>query len=563
MKKLLTILGSVGLIATTSAAVIACGDKTPSAKQPTNSNEKPSNNGDSSNPSESDKDKKPGNTKPSESDSNRSTTPVDPKKPNESGSKPTTKTDKSNNDQTTPIKPKLATISWNSIFRDSATGADINLNPTKEQIEAENKKQEEIIKKELDKNKEYNISFHKQNIDVLKNEIIDLRSNRFVIAKESNKKEKELEDLKEANIRKTTKDFETNKNILDKKKQENDHKLNYLIKEVFQKQNLKAKSEQAKKELEDLKDWLKEANELVNEYTTKEKEYTDQVTKAKELDTNITKTESEIQTNKKLAESIEKITEDIKKVEDQYNKEITEKQNWIKELDDDDKELKKRKEELTNSYDEFDSFIYNGRLENAFRHEIISSLDEFIKNNNETRDEIRKIEADLNKLKESTIEKLTKDKNQAEKAKNDLSSLESSLNKMKTEKEEIDKHLHLINDQVSKDKKHLTEYKKNVGLLEEEIEQATKSESYWTKTLKEYEADLNKLLSEKSEIENLLNMLTKTLEDSILKTELTFEKETEELDKQAFEKEDKIDKQILELENIIKKIEEFISQFQK
>ncbi|QVK02230.1 lipoprotein [Mycoplasma mycoides subsp. capri] len=29
MKKLLTILGSIGLIATTSAAVIACGDKTP------------------------------------------------------------------------------------------------------------------------------------------------------------------------------------------------------------------------------------------------------------------------------------------------------------------------------------------------------------------------------------------------------------------------------------------------------------------------------------------------------------------------------------------------------
>ncbi|CAE77608.1 lipoprotein [Mycoplasma mycoides] len=28
MKKLLTILGSVGLVATTSAAVIACGDKT-------------------------------------------------------------------------------------------------------------------------------------------------------------------------------------------------------------------------------------------------------------------------------------------------------------------------------------------------------------------------------------------------------------------------------------------------------------------------------------------------------------------------------------------------------
>ncbi|WP_434325847.1 lipoprotein [Mycoplasma leachii] len=33
MKKLLTILGSIGLMATTSAAVIACGDRTPSIKQ--------------------------------------------------------------------------------------------------------------------------------------------------------------------------------------------------------------------------------------------------------------------------------------------------------------------------------------------------------------------------------------------------------------------------------------------------------------------------------------------------------------------------------------------------
>ncbi|QVJ95737.1 lipoprotein [Mycoplasma mycoides] len=40
MKKLLTILGSVGLIATTSAAVIACGDKTPQKLPDIKSSEK-------------------------------------------------------------------------------------------------------------------------------------------------------------------------------------------------------------------------------------------------------------------------------------------------------------------------------------------------------------------------------------------------------------------------------------------------------------------------------------------------------------------------------------------
>ncbi|WP_434335405.1 lipoprotein [Mycoplasma leachii] len=41
MKKLLTILGSVGLVATTSAAVIACGDKTPQKAPDTKPNEQP------------------------------------------------------------------------------------------------------------------------------------------------------------------------------------------------------------------------------------------------------------------------------------------------------------------------------------------------------------------------------------------------------------------------------------------------------------------------------------------------------------------------------------------
>ncbi|ACU78934.1 lipoprotein [Mycoplasma mycoides] len=41
MKKLLTILGSVGLVATTSAAVIACGDRTPQKSSDIKSVEQP------------------------------------------------------------------------------------------------------------------------------------------------------------------------------------------------------------------------------------------------------------------------------------------------------------------------------------------------------------------------------------------------------------------------------------------------------------------------------------------------------------------------------------------
>ncbi|MCK8462225.1 lipoprotein, partial [Mycoplasma capricolum subsp. capricolum] len=51
MKKLLTLLGSVGLIASTSAAVVACGDR---------SNTEMNNSGNSDKPSEMTEDKKNG-----------------------------------------------------------------------------------------------------------------------------------------------------------------------------------------------------------------------------------------------------------------------------------------------------------------------------------------------------------------------------------------------------------------------------------------------------------------------------------------------------------------------
>ncbi|QVK09402.1 MAG6090-like repeat-containing lipoprotein [Mycoplasma mycoides] len=141
MKKLLTILGSIMISTSGAALVIAC--KTPTTKQPTNSNEN-TNQNEPVKPSEKDKDQ----TDPKK--------PVEPANPSNKPENNPTKPSEKDNNQDTPINPKPTTTSWNSIFIDSATGADINLNPTKQDLEKEEKRLEELVKNILKDNKKVN-----------------------------------------------------------------------------------------------------------------------------------------------------------------------------------------------------------------------------------------------------------------------------------------------------------------------------------------------------------------------------------------------------------------------
>ncbi|QVK06922.1 MAG6090-like repeat-containing lipoprotein [Mycoplasma mycoides] len=217
MKKLLTILGSIMISTSGAALVIAC--KTPSTKQPTNSDkdENPSNGGGSKEPDKRDEEKTPsGDKKPddnkkptnnydpktykdttifnrhfvsgnpsswvgtihnssfiygspfkpnNETKPNESTTPKKPDKPNTPSHKPND--NRNDSRPLTPLQPSIptnkpetkpgeTTTTWYSVYNDSATGVDINLNPTKEQIEKEEKRLEDWVKEYLDKNKREN-----------------------------------------------------------------------------------------------------------------------------------------------------------------------------------------------------------------------------------------------------------------------------------------------------------------------------------------------------------------------------------------------------------------------
>ncbi|WP_243728281.1 hypothetical protein [Mycoplasma capricolum] len=92
------------------------------------------------------------------------------------------------------------------------------------------------------------------------------------------------------------------------------------------------------------------------------------------------------------------------------------------------------KKELLSTYDVYDSFVYNNRIENAFQLEYITSLDDDIKNNAETRKFIEELQSELEKIKKSLIEELKTEKDKADQAKNKVSSLETSLKEMMSEK---------------------------------------------------------------------------------------------------------------------------------
>ncbi|CBW53810.1 MAG6090-like repeat-containing lipoprotein [Mycoplasma mycoides] len=217
MKKLLTILGSIMISTSGAALVVAC--KTPATKQPTNSNEN-TNQNEPTKPSEKDKDQ----TDPKK--------PVEPTNPSNKPENNPTKPSEKDNNQDTPVKPKPATISWNSIFRDSATGADINLNPTKQDLEKEEKRLEELVKNILKDNKKINDEafnkFIKEHKDWWNKFVKDLKIQIYrdsVSGLDIN-----LNPTKEQLERENERLDKWVKEYLEKNKKENQALLDYLIK---------------------------------------------------------------------------------------------------------------------------------------------------------------------------------------------------------------------------------------------------------------------------------------------------------------------------------------------
>ncbi|QVK06079.1 MAG6090-like repeat-containing lipoprotein [Mycoplasma mycoides] len=718
MKKLLTILGSIMISTSGAALVIAC--KTPSTKQPTNSDKNPSNNGDSSNPSGAgedkkiDENKKPENTKPNESDSNNSTTPVDPKKPDQPdnskpkpGEKekdetkpnettpptdpknpvkpvvpPTKPENKDKNDShsnesitPTPIKPVISTTTWYSVYNDSATGADINLNPTKEQIEkeekrleewvkeyldknkrenqalfdylirtkideifsdsptgldikihydkdsvkraekildewvkiylekvekynkdlfkkhiqsiwdnrvynysptgadinfyltqeqidAENKKQEEIIKNELQKAKDRNIRIHKEAISKLKEAIDEFNLAKAEIESETNKKEKDLISAAEKTITEAKNTLETTKESTIKKLEEIDNKISQFEKDLIEK-NIEDEIAKSKEAIDDINELLKDSRTLVKEYSEKEKELDKEVETARQLETRKNNLETYISQRQGLIASASKFDKLIEETNIKHEEIIKPSREKLEGIKAKQKVLESIKEDINDEKNWSYEFYYNFDKTNPFRHNMFSKITAELKQNKEEEKQLEKAKKEIEHQKQQLIDDLVIQKITAKQVKDRLPELMKKLDSIIKEKQMIDENLIKVNPQIVEIKKELESSKRDIENLEKGLQDANKIQEGLIKKLSDAKREITQLESQKVQLEKSLFELEAKTKETIDQTIEDLDQDIQDLDWEVYDDEKKIDDEITKLEKAISQIQEFIKEIEK
>ncbi|UZK64213.1 lipoprotein [Mycoplasma mycoides subsp. capri] len=482
----------------------------------------------------------------------------------------------------------LIKIEYDRIFRDSATGTDINFYLTKEQIEAENKKQEDQLKAILDKNYKDNFAnlmaikasrtvkelFSDEFSDLVKqavqrykhhgdtharesanavekllndkynlvneykhtletrlsklNEELNIHNTeRSRIEKEFATRESELETLSTNNLLRLTKDFESEKEKLETRKKENEVKLNELKSEL---PKIKEQEANAKEEIKDSTELLEDAKLLLKENEDKQVEHNKVLDKAKELDSQINSINKQIESKNQLItdnENKEKeLLKEEKKLETELEEEKEEKES-IKELDNENKLYERIIEDLKKETYDSDLWFYH------YSHDPNWTLWTGFNHN-----EIARLKAYIyrnNELKKEVLKNIkalettlrtTKQQNQEQ-----IKQLKENNEKIKGEIKEIEKTLQPIETEKSNITKKLLELNPEIVKTKQNIEL--------------YKNNLNTLKEKIMTNTNIQKELsTKIYEYS--SNELKLEKEKEEISNSISELEKSINKVILE-----------------
>ncbi|WFQ96336.1 lipoprotein [Mycoplasma feriruminatoris] len=432
----------------------------------------------------------------------------------------------------------------NRAFNFSPTGSDIYPHITKEQID-------EILKK----NKEFNLAFHRQNIDILKNEIVVLKSNKFVIENEFNKKEKELKTLAEKTITEAKNKLE----VLSTTLKETELGIN-KIKEDLLKTNVENEFNKSKETLEELEDLLDGAKELAKEYGAKEEEYNKQLARAKDLDARINSLNSYIDLRKGLMEANSNIERQIQETQANYDQLIAGKTKELKEIEAKDKELTSIINDANSTTNSSYDFYYNFGGEETYAHKIIEKTRAELNKTKEQEKQLKKLEQDLKNNKKKLLDELVIRKIGARQADSAINAAMKKLEEVTKQKQEADTNLSKINDEVVKTKEYVKLYNGNVEKLETEIQDVIKAQSNLSKKLNDSNEQLTQLQAKKLQTEKMLKTLTQTSEKTISETMANYDKQVLELEKQVFAKEEPIEKEIAELEKTISKIQQFIQE---
>nr|WP_220344831.1 hypothetical protein [Mycoplasmopsis agalactiae] len=472
-----------------------------------------------------------------------------------------------------------------SIFRDSATGMDITLHPSKDELEKEEKRLDDEVKKILDENKKINEKVFKEFVanawhaifrdDVTGSEIskvslydyetmsdkaLNKLKAHFMNVKEyfdnivssSDKASESLGKQYEAYISNLKNELETNKKSIEKKIAENKSKLNYLEKEKLVKAKVElAETKESKKDILDL---LEGAKEEKSNYESEAKIANEEVAKIKVFGDKIDALEKQI---KESEAKIEKISSDVKK-KDVFSQLLKSFYQSSYELKKQIKYLEDRiKDKNSNNFSE--EFYFNNEVK--FNYELISEWNKAIERDNE---ELTELQNEINtflKVNAKAIEEINKLIDEANKEGHNKDNLASELEKLNEQVKALTKNSKDWRTYLDSKSKEAEKYNDNVATYDKDIEKLNvhmatgeKEEAAGTQVVKEAEEDLAQLKEEERKLESeLAKLLEKEKIISVL--EKNKDKNNDSFDKYVFKYEIQSDKVADEIEKIEKALE--------
>ncbi|ACU78252.1 MAG6090-like repeat-containing lipoprotein [Mycoplasma mycoides] len=460
------------------------------------------------------------------------------------------------------FKKHIQSIWDNRVYNYSPTGADINFYLTQEQIDAENKKQEEIINNELQKAKERNIRIHKEGITKLKKAIDEFNLAKAKIENETNKKEKDLISTAEKTITEAKNTLETTKESTNKKLKEIEIKINKFEKDLVDK-NIEDEINKSKEAIEDINELLKDSRTLAKEYSEKEKEIDKEVETAKKLETRKNNLETYISQRQGLIESSSNFEKLIQETNTKHEETIKPNKKKLEGIKAKQKMLESIKEDVNDEKNWSYEFYYNFDKTNPFRHNVFSKITTELENSKKEEEELTKLVKQLEEQKQKLINDLVIKKITAKQVKDRLPSLMTELDSITKEKQMLDKHLTEVNPQIVEIKKELESSKRDIENLEKGLQDANKIKDGLIKKLSDAKREITQLESQKVQLEKSLFELEAKTKETIDQTIEDLDQDIQDLDWEVYDDEKKIDDEITKLEKAISQIQEFIKEIEK
>ncbi|QVK09399.1 MAG6090-like repeat-containing lipoprotein [Mycoplasma mycoides] len=461
------------------------------------------------------------------------------------------------------FKKHIQSIWDNRVYNYSPTGSDINFYLTQEQIDAENKKQEEIIKRELQNAKDRNIRIHKEAISELKKAIDEFNLAKSKIENETNKKEKDLISTAEKTITEAKNTLETTKESTIKKLEEIDDKISQFEKDLIDK-NIEDEIAKSKDTIDDINELLKDSRTLVKEYSEKEKEFDKEVEIARKLETRKNNLETYISQRQGLIASSFNFEKLIQETNTKHEETIKPNKKKLEGIKAKQKMLESIKEDVNDEKNWSYEFYYNFDKTNPFRHNVFSKITTELENSKKEEEQLTKLVKQSEEQKQKLIDDLVIKKITAKQVENRIPTLMKDLEAITKEKQMLDKHLSEVNPQIVEIKKELESSKRDIENLEKGLQDANNIQEGLIKKLSDAKREITQLESQKVQLEKSLFELEAKTKEIIDQTIEDLDQDIQDLDWQVYEDhEKKIDDEITKLEKAISQIQEFIKEIEK